>query len=210
MAGSLRAVPRKIGNILGSKTVVVMLIVVVVVSAAGNFILQRPVTKPDEMQRAYSSSVPGLLPAASPGRMLPFPPTSTGRIPPHDAEGWFPASLAASPFLLSALVSGILVWLLYLLLFWRRDDLERMLQSAEELDRITYRTIAIAFPLVTLMIAGERTGRTVPGARTGAAIPKKRGPPSPGWCMPAICKRALLADGEDVAPPISRFSGLEW
>jgi cytochrome c-type biogenesis protein CcsB len=70
-----------------------------------------------------------------------------------DAEGLFPTSLAASPFILSGLVGGIFVSLLYLLLLWRRQDLERMLPSAEELDRITYRTIAIAFPLLTLMIA---------------------------------------------------------
>jgi cytochrome c-type biogenesis protein CcsB len=70
-----------------------------------------------------------------------------------DAEGLFPTSLAASPFILSGLVGGIFVSLLYLLLLWRRADLERMLPSAEELDRITYRTIAIAFPLLTLMIA---------------------------------------------------------
>jgi len=76
-----------------------------------------------------------------------------GRYPSLDAEGWFPTNLAASPFLLSGLVSGIFASLLYLLLLWRRADLERMLPSAEELDRITYRTIAIAFPLLTLMIA---------------------------------------------------------
>jgi len=70
-----------------------------------------------------------------------------------DAEGLFPTSLAASPFILSGLVGSIFVSLLYLLLVWRRTDLERMLPSADELDRITYRTIAIAFPLLTLMIA---------------------------------------------------------
>ncbi len=70
-----------------------------------------------------------------------------------DADGLYPTSLAASPFILAGLVGGIFVSLLYLLLLWRRDDLERMLPSAEELDRITYRTIAIAFPLLTLMIA---------------------------------------------------------
>jgi len=70
-----------------------------------------------------------------------------------DADGLFPTSLAASPFILSGLVGGIFASLLYLLLLWRRSDLERMLPSAEELDRITYRTIAIAFPLLTLMIA---------------------------------------------------------
>jgi cytochrome c-type biogenesis protein CcsB len=70
-----------------------------------------------------------------------------------DAEGQFPTTLAASPFILAGLVGGIFVSLLYLLLLWRREDLQRMLPSADELDRITYKTIAIAFPLLTLMIA---------------------------------------------------------
>jgi len=76
-----------------------------------------------------------------------------GRYSSFDTEGLFPTSPAASPFLLSGLVGGIFASLLYLLLLWRRADLECMLPSAEELDRITYRTIAIAFPLLTLMIA---------------------------------------------------------
>ncbi len=70
-----------------------------------------------------------------------------------DADGLFPTALAASPFILSGLVGSIFVSLLYLLLLWRREDLERMLPQADELDRITYKTIAIAFPLLTLMIA---------------------------------------------------------
>jgi len=70
-----------------------------------------------------------------------------------DADGLFLTTLAASPFILSGLVGGVFVSLLYLLLLWRRADLERMLPSADELDRITYKTIAIAFPLLTLMIA---------------------------------------------------------
>jgi cytochrome c-type biogenesis protein CcsB len=70
-----------------------------------------------------------------------------------DADGQFSTNLAASPFILSGLVGSIFVSLLYLLLLWRRSDLERMLPSADELDRITYKTIAIAFPLLTLMIA---------------------------------------------------------
>lgn len=70
-----------------------------------------------------------------------------------DADGVFPTALAASPFILSGLVGSIFVSLLYLLLLWRREDLERMLPKADELDRITYKTIAIAFPLLTLMIA---------------------------------------------------------
>jgi cytochrome c-type biogenesis protein CcsB len=70
-----------------------------------------------------------------------------------DAEGLYPTSLAASPFILSGLVGGMFSSLLYLLLLWRRPDLEKLLPSADALDRITYKTICIAFPLLTLMIA---------------------------------------------------------
>jgi len=76
-----------------------------------------------------------------------------GRYASLDAEGLFPTSLAASPFILSGLVGGIFISLLYLLLLWRRPDLERLLPSADNLDRVTYKTIGIAFPLLTLMIA---------------------------------------------------------
>lgn len=70
-----------------------------------------------------------------------------------DAEGVYPTNLAASPFILSGLVSGIFASLLYLLLVWRREDLQRLLPDASALDRITYKTICVAFPLLTLMIA---------------------------------------------------------
>jgi cytochrome c-type biogenesis protein CcsB len=76
-----------------------------------------------------------------------------GQYPSLDAEGLYSTSLAASPFILSGLVAGIFVSLLYLMLVWRRNDLERLLPSADNLDRITYKTICIAFPLLTLMIA---------------------------------------------------------
>jgi len=76
-----------------------------------------------------------------------------GRYPSLDADGLFPTTLAASPFILSGLVGGIFISLLYLLLLWRRPDLERLLPSADNLDRITYKTICLAFPLLTLMIA---------------------------------------------------------
>jgi cytochrome c-type biogenesis protein CcsB len=69
------------------------------------------------------------------------------------AEGLFPTSLSASPFLLTGMVSGIAASLLYLLLWWRREGLERMLPDTETLDRLIYRSIGIAFPLLTLMIA---------------------------------------------------------
>ncbi len=76
-----------------------------------------------------------------------------GQYPSLDAEGLYATSLAASPFILSGLVASIFVSLLYLMLVWRRNDLERLLPSADSLDRITYKTICIAFPLLTLMIA---------------------------------------------------------
>lgn len=69
------------------------------------------------------------------------------------AEGLFATSLAASPFILSGILGGIFASLLYLMLYWRRGDLERLLPSADTLDRVTYKTIGIAFPLLTLMIA---------------------------------------------------------
>jgi len=76
-----------------------------------------------------------------------------GAYPSLDADGLFTTSLAASPFILSGLVGSIFISLLYLLLVWRRPDLERLLPDATSLDRITYKTICIAFPLLTLMIA---------------------------------------------------------
>jgi ABC-type transport system involved in cytochrome c biogenesis permease subunit len=78
---------------------------------------------------------------------------ANGSYPSLDADGLFPTNLAASPFMLSGLVGGIFISLLYLLLLWRRADLERLLPSAEVLDQVTYKTIGIAFPLLTLMIA---------------------------------------------------------
>jgi cytochrome c-type biogenesis protein CcsB len=79
--------------------------------------------------------------------------TRNGQYPSLDADGLYATSLAASPFILTALVGGIFANLLYLLLLWRREDLERLLPDADALDRITYKTICIAFPLLTLMIA---------------------------------------------------------
>ncbi len=70
-----------------------------------------------------------------------------------DQDGLFPTTLAASPFLLGGMVTGIFASLLYLMLLWRRGDLEALLPSADTLDRVTYKTICIAFPLLTGMIA---------------------------------------------------------
>ena len=64
-----------------------------------------------------------------------------------------PTVLAASPFILGGVICSLFASLLYLMLLWRRSDLQRMLPSAETLDRVTYKTICIAFPLLTGMIA---------------------------------------------------------
>lgn len=64
MAGSLTTMGRKFWQTISSiKTGVILLILVVIVSAAGTIILQRPVTDPEEMQRAYSPQMLHLLDA---------------------------------------------------------------------------------------------------------------------------------------------------
>ena len=55
MALKLRSLARKTWQTAASiKTGVVLLILVVILSAAGTIVLQRPVTEPEEMQRAYT------------------------------------------------------------------------------------------------------------------------------------------------------------
>ncbi len=76
-----------------------------------------------------------------------------GYYPGLQEDGLFPTRLPASPFLLAGLAGGLFASLLYLLLTWRRPALERMLPGSATLDRLTYKTIGIAFPLLTLMIA---------------------------------------------------------
>ena len=77
----------------------------------------------------------------------------TGIFTSPDADGSFVTDLAASPFILSGLIGGIFMSLLYLLLLWRRADLERLLPTSDSLDKLIYKTICIGFPLLTLMIA---------------------------------------------------------
>ena len=58
MALSLRSAWHKLWQTLSSiKTGVVLIILVVIFSAAGTVILQRPITDPDDMQRAYSPAM---------------------------------------------------------------------------------------------------------------------------------------------------------
>jgi len=70
-----------------------------------------------------------------------------------EAEGLYATALPANPFLLAGIVGGIVAGLLYLLLLWRREGLQKMMPPADVLDQVTYKIICIAFPLLTLMIA---------------------------------------------------------
>ncbi|HEV2349603.1 MAG TPA: cytochrome c biogenesis protein CcsA [Terriglobia bacterium] len=76
-----------------------------------------------------------------------------GEYASRQAQGVFATNPAASPFILAGLFTGITISLLYLMLAWRRPVLERLFPPAARLDRLTYKTISIAFPLLTLMIA---------------------------------------------------------
>jgi cytochrome c-type biogenesis protein CcsB len=76
-----------------------------------------------------------------------------GLYPSVEADGLFSTNLAASPFIVAGLGGGLMASLMYLLLVWRREGLEAMMPPAEHLDRLTYKSIGIAFPLLTLMIA---------------------------------------------------------
>jgi cytochrome c biogenesis protein len=65
MAVDLRSIVRKTWRTVASiETGVVLLILVVILSAVGTIVLQRPVTRPDEMQSAYSPTVLRILDAA--------------------------------------------------------------------------------------------------------------------------------------------------
>lgn len=55
MAGNSRSTARRIWQTLSAvRTGIILLILVVIAAAAGTFILQRPTTEPDQIQRAYS------------------------------------------------------------------------------------------------------------------------------------------------------------
>jgi len=76
-----------------------------------------------------------------------------GQYASPEADGLFATAFPANPFLLSGMIGGIVAGLLYLLLLWRREGLQKMMPPADVLDQVTYKIICIAFPLLTLMIA---------------------------------------------------------
>ncbi len=70
-----------------------------------------------------------------------------------EVQALAPSALEASPFILAGIIGAIFAGLLYLLLLWRRPGLESMLPEGNNLDRLTYKTVMIALPLLTAMIA---------------------------------------------------------
>ena len=66
---------------------------------------------------------------------------------------FFPTRLSASPFLVAGMASALFASALMLLLLWRRETIESILPEPNKIDLLTYKTIAVAFPLLTIMIA---------------------------------------------------------
>ena len=64
----------------------------------------------------------------------------------------FGVHLAASPFLLAGVVTALFASLACEVLRWKHDALVAYLPSRDTLDGLIYRTVAISFPLLTLMI----------------------------------------------------------
>jgi ABC-type transport system involved in cytochrome c biogenesis permease subunit len=66
---------------------------------------------------------------------------------------YFSTRLSASPFLVAGMASALFASALMLLLLWRRPTIESILPEPNKIDLLTYKTIAVAFPLLTVMIA---------------------------------------------------------
>jgi cytochrome c-type biogenesis protein CcsB len=64
----------------------------------------------------------------------------------------FGVSLAASPFLLAGVVTALFASLAWEVLRWKHEALVAYLPSRDTLDALIYKTVAISFPLLTLMI----------------------------------------------------------
>jgi cytochrome c-type biogenesis protein CcsB len=64
----------------------------------------------------------------------------------------FDVHLAASPFLLAGIVTALFASLAWEALRWKYDTIVTYLPQSETLDSLIYKTVAISFPLLTLMI----------------------------------------------------------
>jgi ABC-type transport system involved in cytochrome c biogenesis permease subunit len=69
-----------------------------------------------------------------------------------DYKQSFEVRLAASPFLLAGLVTALFASLAWQVLAWKYDTIVTFLPQREALDALIYKTVAISFPLLTLMI----------------------------------------------------------
>jgi cytochrome c-type biogenesis protein CcsB len=64
----------------------------------------------------------------------------------------FGVHLASSPFLLAGIATALFASLAWLVLKWKYDTIVAFLPQREMLDALIYKTVAISFPLLTLMI----------------------------------------------------------
>lgn len=64
----------------------------------------------------------------------------------------FAVHFASSPFLLAGMVTGLFASFAWLVLNWKHDSIVGHLPHRDTLDNLIYRTVAISFPLLTLMI----------------------------------------------------------
>jgi ABC-type transport system involved in cytochrome c biogenesis permease subunit len=61
-------------------------------------------------------------------------------------------AFSSSPFLLSGMVCGIFMSLAWLVLEWKHQTIVEYLPHRDKLDNLIYKTVAVSFPLLTLMI----------------------------------------------------------
>lgn len=64
----------------------------------------------------------------------------------------FPVRLASSPFLLTGVVCALFLSLAWEVLRWKHESIVEHLPHRDTLDTLIYRTVAVSFPLLTLMI----------------------------------------------------------
>ena len=64
----------------------------------------------------------------------------------------FAVRFASSPFLLAGIVTALFISLSWEVLRWKQVAIVELLPSRSTLDNLIYKTVAIAFPLLTLMI----------------------------------------------------------
>jgi ABC-type transport system involved in cytochrome c biogenesis permease subunit len=64
----------------------------------------------------------------------------------------FSVAFASSPFLLGGLMTALFISLAWQVLRWKHESIVEFLPHRDALDTVIYKTVAISFPLLTLMI----------------------------------------------------------